>query len=124
MALIAVKVAPSFPALTRVVLASRDRGRIASHVRANTARYSSEGSLMPRVIVTTANGVGEPCVGGPILMDEQVDLIQMDRAHHVPEFLERMAMALEGAEQAEARFALLGKRAESSESYPKIRARP
>jgi hypothetical protein len=38
-------------------------------------------------------------------MDEEVDLIQMDRAHHVPQFLERMALALESADRAEARLA-------------------
>jgi hypothetical protein len=61
---------------------------------------------MPRVIVTTASDVGKLDIGGPILMDEEVDLIQMDRAHHVPQFLERMAMALESADRAEARLAV------------------
>jgi hypothetical protein len=74
---------------------------------------------MPRVIVTTANDVGKPGIG-PILMDEEVDLIQMDSAHHVPQFLERMATALEGADRAEARLARFRKQAESTESYLKV----
>jgi hypothetical protein len=74
---------------------------------------------MPRVIVTTANDVGKPGIG-PILMDEEVDLIQMDSAHHVPQFLERMAAALEGADRAAARLARFRKQAESTESYLKV----
>jgi hypothetical protein len=76
---------------------------------------------MPRVIVTTASDVGKLHIGGPILMDEEVDLIQMDRAHHVPQFLERMAMALESADRAEARLAVQ-ETAKSAESYPKVQA--
>jgi hypothetical protein len=77
---------------------------------------------MPRVIVTTANDMGKPRIGGPILMDEEVDLIQMDSAHHVPQFLERMATALEGADRAEARLARLRKQAQSTEAYLKAQA--
>jgi hypothetical protein len=77
---------------------------------------------MPRVIVTTANDVGEPRIGGPILMDEEVDLIQMNRAHHVPQFLERMATALERADRAEARLARFRKQAQSTGSSLKVQA--
>jgi hypothetical protein len=77
---------------------------------------------MPRVIVTTASDAREPRVGGPILMDEEVDLLQMDSAHHVPQFLERMATALEGADRAEARLARFTKQAQRSESYLKVQA--
>ena len=105
MPLLAGKVAPSFPALTPADVGSRARGRIASHVRANTASYTSEGNLMPRVIVTTAVDVGRPRIGGPVLMDEQVDLIDLDSPHYAPQFLERMVTAVEGAHRAEGRLA-------------------
>ena len=74
---------------------------------------------MPRVIVTTADDVGKPRIGGPILMDEEVDLIPMDSAHHVHQFLDRMATALEGAHRVEARFR---KQAQSAESHLKVQA--
>jgi hypothetical protein len=77
---------------------------------------------MPRVIVTTASDVGKRRICGPILMDEEVDLMQMDSAHHVPQFLERMATALAGADRAEARLARFRKQAQSSESYLKVQA--
>src|SRR5438067_11713675 len=95
---------------------SRARGRIASHVRANTASYASEGSLMPRVIVTTANDVGKPRIGGPILLDEEVDLIRLDSPHDGARFLGRFAMALACAGLAEARPGWFT-RAESTESW-------
>ena len=60
---------------------------------------------MPRVIVTTAVDVGEPRIGGPVLLDEEVDLGHLDSPDYAPQFLERMAMALEGANRAEARLA-------------------
>src|SRR5436309_683139 len=85
-----------FPALTDVGVTSRARGRIASQGRANTVSYASEGSLMPRVIVTTASDVGKPRIGGPILLDEEVDLRQLDSPDRAPQFLERLAMALAG----------------------------
>jgi hypothetical protein len=77
---------------------------------------------MPRVIVTTANDVGKPRIGGPILMDEEVDLTQMDSAHRVPQFLERMATALERADRAEARLARFSKQAQSTGSRLKVQA--
>jgi hypothetical protein len=77
---------------------------------------------MPRVIVTTANGAGRPRIGGPVLMDEEIDLIQMDSAHHVPQFLERMATALERADRAEARLARFRKQAQGSVSGLKVQA--
>jgi hypothetical protein len=51
--------------------------------------------------VTTANDVGKPRIGEPILMDEEVDLMQRDSPQHADQFLERMATALEGASRAE-----------------------
>ena len=105
MPLLAGKAARSFPALTRADIGSRARGRIASHVRANTASYTREGNLMPRVIVTTAIDVGKPRIGGTVHMDEEVDLIHLDSHHHAPQFLERMVTAVEGAHRAEARSA-------------------
>jgi hypothetical protein len=38
-------------------------------------------------------------------MDEVVDLMHLDSPHYAPQFLERMAIALEGAHRAEARLA-------------------
>jgi hypothetical protein len=52
-------------------------------------------------------------------MDEEANLTQMDGAHQVPQFLERMATALEGAHRAEARFR---KQAQSTESCLKVQA--
>jgi hypothetical protein len=60
---------------------------------------------MPRVIVTTAADVGKPRLGGPVLMDEEVDLIHLDSPAYAPLFLERMVTAVEGAHRAEARLA-------------------
>jgi hypothetical protein len=77
---------------------------------------------MPRIIVTTANDVGKPRIGGPILLDEEVDLIQLNSPHRANQFLERMAMALEGANRAEARLARFRKQAGSTESYLKVQA--
>jgi hypothetical protein len=77
---------------------------------------------MPRVIVTTANDVGKPLIGGPVLMDEEVDLRQMDSAHHVPLFLDRMATALERADRAEARLARFREHAQNTASYRKVQA--
>ena len=76
---------------------------------------------MPRVIVTTANDVGKPRIGGPILLDEEVDLIRLDSPHDGARFLERLAMALAGADLAEARLARFTQ-AESTESYMKVPA--
>ena len=74
-------------------------------MRANTASYTREGNLMPRVIVTTAVDVGKPRIDGPVLMDEEVDLMHLDSPHYAPQFLERMVTAVEGAHRAEARLA-------------------
>jgi hypothetical protein len=63
---------------------------------------------MPRLIVTTAIDVGTPRIGGPVLMDEEVDLIHLDSPHYAPQFLERMVTAVEGAHRAEARLARQG----------------
>jgi hypothetical protein len=71
---------------------------------------------MPRVIVTTAVDVGKPRIGGPILLDEEVDLIQLNSLRHAPQFLERIAMALEGANRAEARLARFKAQAQRTES--------
>ena len=60
---------------------------------------------MPRVIVTTAVDVGKPRLGGPVLMDEEVDLMHLDSPNYAPQFLERIAIALEGAHRAEVRLA-------------------
>jgi hypothetical protein len=59
---------------------------------------------MPRVIVTTAIDVGTPRIGGPVLMDEEVDLTHLDSPHYAPQFLERMVTAVEGAHRAERRL--------------------
>ena len=77
---------------------------------------------MPRVIVTTASDVRKPHVGGPILFDEEVDLKDLDSPLRAPQFLERMAMALEGASHAEARLERFRKQAASSRSYLQVQA--
>lgn len=77
---------------------------------------------MPRVIVTTANHVARPRVGGPVLLDEEVDLIHLDSPHHASQFLERMAMALEGASRTEAQFARSRRETKSTQSYLKVQA--
>jgi hypothetical protein len=77
---------------------------------------------MPRVIVTTANDVGKPRIGGPILLDAEIDLAQLNSPRDAAQFLERMALALEGANRAEARLARFKKQAESTESYLKVQA--
>jgi hypothetical protein len=46
----------------------------------------------------------------------------MDSAHRVPQFLERMATALERADRAEARLARFSKQAQSTGSRLKVQA--